>query len=102
MTCECLSPSSLIRSMGSVDAFAVSPLVTAFVAGCVALPGGVGGCWARMARTGSKLLAVSRPAILNNLRMGAILQWDTVNNQGERDVLIRSTDNAGGRVTVFC
>ena len=53
MTCDCFRPSSLMRSIGSVDAFEVSALAAAGADGW-AVGAVAGGCCARRASTGTR------------------------------------------------
>ena len=72
MTCDRCEPSSLMRSIGSLDAF-VAVLAADLAAGWLA--GAVGGaCWACRAKTGSKPAPAMRHAVVRNRFMAASLR----------------------------
>src|SRR5579883_2793533 len=73
MTCDRFRPSSLMRSIGSVDALGVVAFFVVAGAGWP-LRAAVAACWACSARTGTRHATLTRTVVLSSRRMVAVLR----------------------------
>src|SRR5436190_18792393 len=76
MTWDRFSPSSLMRSMGSVDVLVVSAFFVVAEAGWLRRAE-VAACWACKARTGTRHVTPKRTVVLSSRRMVAGLREDS-------------------------